>query len=218
MFYSIRFFRIAARFLGVAKIDLHEVAEILRKLGYLVIAQLPPKGFKVLISGSGPIATKGNVVVDVNSDRMVIGVSSPNPEECINEFIALEKAIMSNIEVLKEVYFYELLAEVEIKSSVDPLEFLKGVSTRNAIVEKLSEALGEPLYIFGYRLAKEGTSPEESEWIEIELAPSLARPHSSLYVAIIYRSKEREKVLEKGRNLGDMVHAVHKLVCSSEDR
>jgi len=82
MEYSVRFFRIAARFLGVARIDLHEVAEVLRGLGYTITAPLPPKGFKVSIGGSGPIASKGNVVVDVNSDRMVIGVSSPEPEGC----------------------------------------------------------------------------------------------------------------------------------------
>ena len=217
MEYSIRFFRIAARFLGIARIDLHEVAEILRSLGYTITASLPPKGFKVSIGGSGPIASKGNVFVDVNSDRMVIGVSSPEPEECINEFVMVERAITSSIEALKEVYFYELLAEIEVKSDVKPMEFMKKVSSRNVIVEELSKALGEPLFVFGYRLAREGTSPEESEWVDIEIIPSLVRPHSSLYVAIVYRSREREKVLEVGRRIRSIADAVRKLVSSGSD-
>lgn len=217
MEYSVRFFRIAARFLGVARIDLHEVAEVLRGLGYTITAPLPPKGFKVSIGGSGPIASRGNVVVDVNSDRMVIGVSAPEPEECISEFVMVEKAITSRIEALKEVYFYELLAEIEVKSYVEPMEFMKKVSSRNALVEELSKALGEPLFVFGYRLAREGTSPEESEWVDIEVIPSLARPRSSLYIAIVYRSREREKVLEKGRSIRNLVNAIRKLVASSSE-
>ena len=215
MEYSIRYFRIAARFLGVTRIDLHEVAEVLRGLGYTITPQLPPKGFKVSIGGSGPIASKGNVVVDVNSDKMIIGVSSPEPEECVGEFVMVEKAIASMIETLKEVYFYELLAEIEVKSDVELMEFMKRTSSSNVIVEELSRALGEPLFVFGYRLAREGTSPEESEWVDIEVIPSLARPHSSLYIAVVYRSKEREKVLEKGRNIKNLVNAIRKLVASS---
>ncbi|RLF08450.1 MAG: hypothetical protein DRJ69_06255 [Thermoprotei archaeon] len=214
MEYSIKYFRIAARFLGVARMDLHEIAEILRSLGYTTIAPLPPKGFKVSMSGSGSIASKGNVNVDVNSDRMVIGVSSPELEGCISEFVMVEKAITSRIEALKDVYFYELLAEVEVKSDVEPMEFMKNISSRNAIVEELSRALGEPLFVFGYRLAREGSSPEESEWVDVEVLPSLARPHSSLYIAIVYRSREREKVLEKGRNIRNLVNAVRKLIAS----
>ncbi len=216
MEYSIKFFRIAARFLGVVRIDLHEVARILRSLGYTITSPLPPRGFKLSISGSGPIASKGNVVVDINSDKMVIGVSSPELNECIKEFILIEKAITSNIEALREVYFYELLAEIEIKSDVEPLEFLKRVSSRNIIVEELSKAFGEPLFIFGYRLTREGASPEESEWVDIEVLPSLIRPHSSIYVAIVYRSKDREKVLEKGRNIEDLMHIIRKLTSSNK--
>jgi len=216
--YSIRYFRIAARFLGVARIDLYEVAEVLRGLGYTVTAPLPPtRRFKVSIGGSGSIARKGNVVVDVNSDMMVIGVLAPEPEECISEFVMIEKAITSRIEALKEVYFYELLAEIEVKSDVKPMEFMKKVSSRNVIVEELSKALGEPLFVFGYRLAREGTSPEESEWVDIEVIPSPARPRSSLYIAIVYRSKEREKVLEKGKNIRNLINAIHKLVSSSNE-
>jgi len=124
----------------------------------------------------------------------------------------IEKAITSRIEALKEVYFYELLAELEIKGDVKPIEFMKKVSSSNAIVKELSKALGEPLFVFGYRLAREGTSPEESEWVDIEVIPSLVRPHSSLYIAIVYRSREREKVLEKGRNIRNLANVLCKLV------
>jgi hypothetical protein len=134
----------------------------------------------------------------VNSDRMVIDVSASDPELCINEFVVIERAITSRIEALREVYFYELLVEIEVKSDVEPMEFMKKVSSSNVIVEELSKALGEPLFVFGYRLAREGTSPEESEWVDIEVIPSLARPYSSLYIAFVYRSREQGEGIGEG--------------------
>ena len=75
-----------------------------------------------------------------------------------------------------------------------------------------SSALGEPLFIFGYRLAKENSSPEDTEWVDIEIIPYLIRPYSSIYVSIVYRSSEREKVLEKGKKLNAIIDAINDLI------
>jgi len=211
--YKIKFFRIAIRFLGATRIDLYELVDLFKSLGYTITARLPPKGFKVSMGGSGPIAVKGNVVIDVNTDRLIVGVSSPEPEECINEFVIMEKAVTSRFSSLKKPYFYELLTELEIESNgVEPMKFLQRLSRENVIVKKLSSALGEPLFIFGYRLAKENSSPEDTEWVDIEIIPYLIRPHSSIYVSIVYRSSEREKVLEKGKKLNAIIDAISDLM------
>ena len=213
MNYKVKFFRIAVRFLGATRIDLYELVDLFRGLGYTIIAQLPPKGFKVSVGGSGPVAIKGNVTIDVNTDRLIVGVSSPKPEECINEFAIMEKAVTSRFNSLKKPYFYELLTELEIESNgVEPMKFLQRLSRENVIVKKLSSALGEPLFIFGYRLAKENSSPEDTEWVDIEIIPYLIRPHSSIYVSIVYRSSERERVLEKGKKLNAIIDAISDLM------
>jgi len=141
----------------------------------------------------------------VDSDGLIIGVSTRRPKECINEFLVIEKAIVSRIEALKQVHFYELLAELEVESSVEPLEFMRRISINNKLMELLSNVLGEKLYTFGYRLTKEGVLPYESEWLDIEIIPSFARPRSAFYISIVYRSRDREKVLEKSKNIEKMV-------------
>ncbi|MHA1595071.1 MAG: hypothetical protein ACTSXX_10075 [Candidatus Baldrarchaeia archaeon] len=217
MNFTIRYFRIAVKFIGAAKIDLHELTGVLRNLGYTITTQLPPRGFKVSVGGSGPIAAKGNVIVDVNTDRLIVGVSSPEPEECIDEFVTVEEAIRSSFDTLKEINFYELLAEVEIKSNnIKPIEFMQKISKENIVAEKISDALKEPLFVLGYRLAKKDTSPEESEWIDIEIMPYLIRPHSSLYVSMVYRSRNREKILEKSKKLKTIVDAINDLMKNAE--
>lgn len=212
MYYKIRFFRIAVRFLNAAKIDLHELADLFKSLGYTVAAQLPPRSFKASIGGSGPIAAKGNIIVDVNTEKLVVGVTSVD-ETCINEFILIEKAITANFDVLKGERFYELLAELEIKSEeIKPMELFWKVSKENIVAKKISSALGEPLFVFGYRLTKEEASPESSEWIDIEIMPHLMKPRASIYASIVYRSKNREKVLEASKRLEAIANAVKDLM------
>ena len=210
--YRVKYFRVAVRYLGATKIDVHEVVELLKQFGYTLITRLPPRSFKAKFGGRGPLAAKGDLVIDVDTDRLILGVSSPKPEECVNEFVVLEEAVRSSFEALKEAYFYELLAELEVRSPVTPFEFMKKLSDGNVVAERLSKALGEPLFTFGYRLVKEGTSPEESEWVDIEVMPSLDRPRSSIYLSMIYRSRNREKVLEKGANIAVLAKTVVEMI------
>ena len=218
MNYKVKFFRIAVRYLSVAKIDLYELIDLFRSLGYTITAQLPPKGFRLSVSGSGPVAVKGNITIDVNTDKLIIGVSSPEPEECINEFVMIEKAVISSFDSLRKAHFYELLMELEIKSNgINPMEFLQRVSKGNIIADKVSSALKEQLFVFSYRLAKVGTSPEDSEWIDFEIMPYLIRPRSSIYVSVVYRSRNREKVLEKSRSLTVIVNAINELMKGVEE-
>lgn len=219
MIYKVKFFRIATKFIDVTKIDLYELIDLLKNLGYNITApHLPFRGFKATISGSGPVAVKGNVVVDVNTERLIIGVSSPEPEDCISEFVVIEKAVTSKFDALKKPYFYELLAELEIGSDgIEPMEFLQKISKGNLVAKKISNALGESLFVFGYRLAKENTSPESNEWVDIEIIPYLVRPHSSMYVSVVYRSKNREKVLKAGRKLAVIADALSDLINSVKE-
>jgi len=137
MNYKVKFFRIAVRFLGATRIDLYELVDLFRGLGYTITARLPPKSFKVSVGGSGPVAIKGNVTIDVNTDRLIVGVSSPEPEECINEFVIMEKAVTSRFNSLKKPYFYELLTELEIESSgIEPMKFLQRLSILSGLISK----------------------------------------------------------------------------------
>jgi hypothetical protein len=218
MDYSVKFFRMAVRFLGATRMDLHELLDQIRSLGYTITAQPPPRGFKTQIGVSGVVAAKGGVAIDVDTDRLIVGVSSPEPAECIDEFLALEKLVASSFDSLKGAYFYELLVELEIKcSNFEPMEFLQRVSKGIIIAEKMSSALGEQLFVFGYRLAREGTSPEDSEWVDVEIIPYLIRAHSSMYISIVYRSKDLEKVIEKSKNLDVLVKTLNELMSVSRE-
>lgn len=211
MEYSIRFFRIAVRFLKAASLDIHELIDLFGSWGYRVITQLPPKPFRARIGGSGPVVAKEGVVIDVDTDRLIVGVSSSKPEECVNEFLNIERAVTLNFDALKAPCFYELLMELEIKKA-KPMEVLQEMSRGNIIAEKLSKVLGEELFVLGYRLARKGTSPEENEWVDIEIMPYTLKPYSSIYVSVVYRSESRERVVEKSKNFKALLDAINELM------
>ena len=213
---TIRFFRIAVRFSGIARLDLYEVVHLLRGLGYNISAQLPPRSFKSMAGGSGPIAFKGDLFVDVNTDTLTLGLSSSDPEKCINEFIALEKEFAKTFEVLKDPQFYEVLVELEIKTEkIDLLSFLQKIAGKNPLVESISNALGEEMSIFGYRLSRKGSSLGDLEWIDVEIRPHPMRPKSSLYVSMVYRSHSRENAVRASRSIKAIVEAISDLMTNT---
>ena len=211
--YSIKYFRLAAKFSGHTAIDLYELFNVLKNLGYMLMAPLPPRGFKSFVPALGPVASKGGIVVDANSERQVIGVSAPDPEICMYEFVAIEKAVLENIQSLRGVEFYELLTEIEIdvSSNADVFRALKKLSPRNPLVEAVSRAFNENLYVFSYRFTAENMSPEEPEWMDLEVIPSPSKPRRAVYISIAYRSRNREKVFEKIRSIKLLAEAVNKV-------
>ncbi len=181
----------------ITRLDLHDLLDILRSLGYRVTTTIPPKTFRFSVGGRGPIAQKGETIIDVDTDRLVVGVTSTNPKIAFEELSIIEKALDNYSEILKD-RFYEILTELEIKSGeVDMMELMRQFSINNhPLLKKFSETFNEQLYIYGYRFAKQGASPEELEWIDIEVIPLPRKPHTTLYIAMTFRTKDKKRLLE----------------------
>jgi len=202
---SIRYLRLAARYLSLVAIDLCDVIRILRELGYQIRDRLPPPGFKGRLGGSGPIAVKGGVVVDVDTARHILGVSAPEPGLLISEFNILEEALSGRLRGYTKPYFYEILAEFEV--TVEGVDFYSLMSRAGEPVPiaVISEALGEDACLLGFKVGKRGARPEGTEWMEVEVVPSPLKPDDVLYISIIYRSESRDKVLSLLRDLPSSV-------------
>lgn len=209
----IKFFRIAIRFLGITRLNLYEIVEMLSELGYTITTRIPPRGFKVRAGGSGPIAQKNGIIVDIDTDRLILGVSALEPEMVLKEISTLEEMFIDKFESLKEIYFYEILAEIEIETpQVDVLDFMSKTCGENTFISEISNVLDEKLCLFGYRLRSENTSPESTEWTDVEIIPNIAKPHKSLHIAIVYRTREKSRIIEKVKKIKMMPTAILKLL------
>jgi len=201
---SLRYQRIGAKYLSTAPIDLHEVIVILGELGYRPIRNLPPLGFRRGIGGSGPIARKDNVIVDVDTARHVLGVTSPDLKQLMSEFKAVEEALGTRLKGYTRPQFYEGMVEYEI--SVEGANFYSAFERVGnlSIVGVASRALGVKASLLGVRIGLKKAQPEDEEWLDIEIIPSLSKGSDVLYFSMLYRSSDKEKafnIMGKARSL-----------------
>ena len=94
--YFLRYFRFSCKYANVIRLDVHEILNVLTKLGYRVSERIPPRMFKASVVVSGIIAQKPRVLVDMNTDARIIGVISLEPALAMNEFNEIEENELNN--------------------------------------------------------------------------------------------------------------------------
>lgn len=194
-------------------IDIRELIGILPSLGYTVLPQvlqaLPGPGMIEIthMTASGPIARKGNLIVDINSDKGFIGVGSSSApgikisiadiESAFNE---IERAVCDNFDINQntDIWFYEMLAkfDCEVKNNI-----LKNKFTNKTLLTRLGNIIGKEVTLYGIRLVPSGAVPNQEEWFDITIQPHIYRPNKIYQISVIYRSPDRNDVLTKFKNL-----------------
>jgi len=200
----IKYLRLGVKYLSTAAINLYDVVAILNNIGYSSVVKLPPPRFRRGLGGEGPIAVKGEVIVDVNTERHILGVSAREPELLISEFNIIEETLSNRLRGYKEPQFYELLSEVE--TSVEGVDFYSLIEEKLDLspLPAISKCLGIDACLIGFRVGKKGARPEDDEWLELEVTPSFLKSNGILYMSLIYRSKNKDKVLNITKRVSEL--------------
>ncbi|MEM0328490.1 MAG: hypothetical protein QXN53_07965 [Thermoproteota archaeon] len=193
-------------------IDLRELTEVLSGLGYAIPPQtlqaLPGPGMIEIsyMVGSGPIAKKGNLLVDINSDRGFIGVGGQSIPDVILSFEEVEKAICNNfgIDPNTDIRFYEILARLDCEVENNILESMSKISD-GALFTRLGKIIGKMPILYGIRLVPKGAVPNQEEWFDITIQPHLYKPNQVYQISVIYRSADRNNVLATFKNLEEII-------------
>jgi hypothetical protein len=199
-------------------IDLRELIEVLSNLGYAIVPQvlqaLPGPGMAEIayMSGSGPIARKGNLIIDVNSDKGVIGVGGPSIRDVELAFNEIEKAIHDNFNVNPnvDVRFYEILARLDYEDEgKNILENMEKIGNKD-LLTRLGGIIGKEPILYGIRLVPKGTVPNQEEWFDIIVQPHIYKPNQVYQISITYRSTDRNNVFTIFRNLENITSRILK--------
>lgn len=205
---SLKYLRIGVKYLSFAAINLYDVIMILEGLGYKNTAKLPPPAFRRSLGGRGPIAVKDGVIVDVDTDKHILGVSAPDPDLLISEFNTIEEALTTRLRGYSRPQFYEAMAEYEVSAeAIDFYSLFEKISNLPPVLA-VSDTLNINAKLIGLRIGLKGARPEEDEWMDIEIMPSLLKTDNTLYISILHRSKKKEKILTTIKKASNIATAI----------
>jgi len=177
--------------------EILELIDILRKSGYtptpLPPAIPPPRGMRLGMTGT--IARKGDVIIDINDERGILTVTAPSSTLAVDEFNEILQLIRINLNVdLDEMAsFYELIGHVEADTDQRAIENIGLLVKGNKKVEEFASILGNDISLFTLRLAPTGQVPNQTEWFDITIEPSVVKP-STYNIQAVYRSHDKSKV------------------------
>ena len=163
-----------------------------------------PEGAPPLITViDGQLATKENLTVDCQTERQVIGVNSNDIELLINSFNEIEEIMSTELgdSMSNNNQFYEITAQFTIKTGKNPLDVFAKNREKLSLCEKVSEIMGENISPFGFRFTPTNVSVQSVNWFDIKLEPLVHRSTTIYYGSLVFRNKNREKVIEKTKNV-----------------
>jgi len=197
----LKYFRIAGRYLNLFLFDPLDFLNALSKKGYMPLAKLSSKPFKGKIGVAGPIAKKSSIIVDINTEKGIIGLLSPDISMVLEEFNEIEKVIEEDLMINLRPYFYEVLVEIEIFSEDDPLRIFKNISRNIELIRKISDILNHDSQVFGIRICSANSVPDSPNWFDIEIIPAIEKPSKAYHVYIVFRNTDKNKIYDFCSNL-----------------
>jgi len=187
-------------------IDGFELIDAFRRGGYILLTSPPP--LRPLARGAmlefrGPIAQKGENIIDGNSDRGFLGVEGPSYESAIRGFNELKELIKGNfgIDFDEGARFYEIIAKFDVDTVKNPLEAVSRVFGDNGLMATIDNILEQETSIFSLRFTPKGRIPNQEEWFDITIEPDLIKPTTTYAILLIYRGADRSKVEKFGEGL-----------------
>ncbi|MDO8673784.1 MAG: hypothetical protein Q7O66_20430 [Dehalococcoidia bacterium] len=195
-------------------LDTLQFLRAVSKQGFIIPDSIEQVPFGTRVEISGLIARKGDISVRVDSNRQVLGVQAPNVNSVLDEMDSIESLLKTELDLDSHALadYYELLASLTIKAGRHPLECWETHFAEAPILNKFSDVLGTDVSLFGVRLAVRGEVPNQPDWLEIRIEPSVQSPQKHHSVQIICRHSRRDEVFAFGRKLEDTLRNLISLV------
>ena len=203
--------RLSARFGNVVfPIDMTEFAKTLMNSGYTLATQIPPPDPVSItrLAYAGPIARKGSLFVDANSEKQFIGVSDADLSNLIKGFEEVLRFVTDKDKVGGPLvpWFLEFQGHYEYVSGKSPLKMLKELSMGVKFLSSWNATLKKETSFIGFKVAPASQGPDSSEFFEVVVEPSPGRSDSSFEVIVIMRSANSKAVRDFAKASEKTIH------------
>ncbi len=205
--------RVSVRFRHVIfPIDIRDFVNVLSDLTYEITAELPPEPHEPSprVAGAGPVATKGEFAVDINTEKQFFGVRGPLVE-ALDELIRIFETLKP-LGIRKEnVFFYE--AQSRYKALIpDAAELLFTLEQTSPLAKIAGGIFDADLGLLTARVVSKDTLLDSPDYLEIFIQPTLTRPTSEMEVRLLFRNADlsefRSRVADAEQSVQELLSAL----------
>jgi len=163
-----------------------------------------PTGLRVYLSGT--IARKGSVLIDVDDNRNLVGVSGESIENSLKAFSEVLSMLREDffVNLDAELNYVELIAHYLIKTDNNPFEVLQN-SSEIRFKDKLQQILNTNVSEYRISIVPTGVLPLSRKWFEISISPKLTMPTKAYWVEVIFRDTTHNTVTAFASNLNSTI-------------
>jgi hypothetical protein len=186
--------------------DLYELVQILAQRGYAIQAQLgPPRPTPISLTGGvlNPMAAKDDFLLDVNTDRGLIGVTGPNPANLVSAIEEVIEIFRGHYAIQNKDYmFFEFTGQIRRSTGINPITSMTKISEGVQYIEKCNKVFGTQFGLRSVRLAPKGVPAESSNYFDLTIEPLLSASERIMVVSVIIRYTEFETLKQKLSSIG----------------
>lgn len=187
-----------------------DIAQLLDKAGFTLMKPLReqptlPSGTQIVVAGR--IAEKGDLTFNVDPDRGVISLEGKAIQDVLSEFDTIEDLAREDfaIDFNQERRFYEIISDLTILVDKDPIKTVGKVFSDSKVFSSFDAILEEEAGNYGIRLVRKGQVPDQEDWWEYRIEPSVAKARNTYHCHVIYRSEDKAKVVKTAKELIERV-------------
>ena len=176
----------------------------LSKEGFILPESIwpPPPGFGAKLELRGVVARKGEISISLDESKQVISVHAPDIKSVIAELSSLEAILLKELglDIKKFSLFYELLIEVKVQSSNEPIKCLQRHFEQCQILKDISKIIGAESSVYGLRFAPKNEDPNRADFYDIQIEPDIKLSHNTYHIRSIYRHSKKEITINYANN------------------
>jgi len=207
---------LSVRYSGVLfPFRIESLAETLPHLGFVVGGEIQSR-FPARLIVSGVIASKGDLSVQINTERQYWGLIGHEHEAVTTEFQAVEDLIEGKLGFpsRKNAMFYETQAQFFLDASPGkrPIAEIQRHLGSLTSFGQWGSLLGRPVAHFGLRLVPTDALPNSPNWFDLRIEPEVLQPEFVYVVHLIFRDASREDVLALARRGASFAEDAVKLI------
>lgn len=174
--------------------------------GYVLSEEVVRAGrpFGGAIEVSGRIARKGNTTLVMDPDKLTMGLESKSAESLVADFENLEELLRRQVffDSARSAWFHEFVEQMLVWSDRSPIATFRSANIGGDLGGRLAGKAGFPNAAnVSMRLAPAEGTPLDPYWWDIQIEPSFRSPERCLRFTVVYRSPQREEVMEFGRGI-----------------